>query len=689
MQRNEEDSTNNSYSDPARERFAHGSNGWSQDPRVTAREIAMVMLMNDITDQKGWNLKIFENTWVEQQKQAALQRHLISPKSWEWCLAETRDKTKLFERNKLVKCLDSGSNVCKSDTLITEDLRVELESALRAIINSKEHDENAPSTTPDGQVTRHIDPSLFPLVRGKTFVLDESDSVKLDSFFESFGYGTVYEMGMRPKNDFRLYARPSANDVDVRRSDRFQWLPCDVEFGKEDESSVKITSYINNVHPLHHKPLYQAVERLISASIEPWNQCLLKKENPERSWSNTDRKPPSGRVPLRIRTYGADWAPEPPAWGKDQNLTRLEADKTSPEYQEARRIAREYIGLPKDESFDGEGNPKHWYTSDDDVDIEEWEIWPIEAQVQDAWLKKYQPLHPEPGGAYSYEEWKRGQNGKAIFDRVDHRQRYFDGSKPPQDLDHEFYDISLQETFREKGLQVIVKTTSIDLTPESPEYKGSEWYFEAQLNEHIGATTAYYYDVQNITESKVSFRQRTTMCENEYVWQNPECYGDGLTGLASIFGFEFRDEIYAPKTQEIGYISTQQGRIVSWPNVMQHRIEPFTLVDRTKPGHRRAIVLYLVDPHYRIHSTKKVPPQQHDWWTEVALARKNFDSESRASALPQELLDLVSAGTEDWPMGMKEAKRIKREVEHDRMQAFQAVNFVMPTYMFEDGAWGP
>jgi hypothetical protein len=498
-------------------------------------------------------------------------------------------------------------------------------------------------------------------------------------------------MEMQPRNDgperFRLYADRNIQNEDFRWSDRFQWLPCDVKFGKEEELPVKITSYINNLHPLHHKPLYQAVERLIAASIEPWNQCLLKKENPKREWSDTDPKPQSGRVPLRIRTYGADWAPEPPSWGGAPKLRRLEADKTSPEYQEAREIVRDFLGLPKDDPFDGQGNPKHWYTSDDPVDVEDWEDYPIEAQVHDAWVEKYQPFHPEPGSAYSYEDWKRGQNGKAIFNRVDHRERYFDDSGPPEDLNHEFYDISLQEKFREKGLQIIVKTTSIDLTPESTEYEGSEWYFEAQLNEHIVSMTAYYYDVQNITESKLSFRQRTTMCENEYVWDNPQCYGDGLAGLATIFGFEFHNEDYAPKTQEIGSILTQHGRIVSWPNVMQHRIEPFALADRTKPGHRRAIILHLVDPHYRIPSTKKVPPQQHDWWAEAAFAKENFGSKSRA--LPQELLDVIRAKTGYWPMGIKEAERIKKEVELDCMQAYQAVYSEMPMYMFEDGAWGP
>lgn len=68
----------------------------------------------------------------------------------------------------------------------------------------------------------------------------------------------------------------------------------------------------------------------------------------------------------------------------------------------------------------------------------------------------------------------------------------------------------------------------------------------------------------------------------------------------------------APPVQEIGYISEAQGRPITWPNTLQYRVEPFTLVDVTIPGLRRFIVLSLVDPHYRLCSTRNVPPQWYD-----------------------------------------------------------------------------
>ena len=39
---------------PATQRFSHGFGDWAQD-RLTAREIAMMRLMNEITDKPNWH----------------------------------------------------------------------------------------------------------------------------------------------------------------------------------------------------------------------------------------------------------------------------------------------------------------------------------------------------------------------------------------------------------------------------------------------------------------------------------------------------------------------------------------------------------------------------------------------------------------------------------------------------------
>lgn len=42
-------------------------------------------------------------------------------------------------------------------------------------------------------------------------------------------------------------------------------------------------------------------------------------------------------------------------------------------------------------------------------------------------------------------------------------------------------------------------------------------------------------------------------------------------------------------------------------------MEPFSLLDPTKPGRRTIIAFFLCDPTYRVLSTSDVAPQQADW----------------------------------------------------------------------------
>ena len=69
--------------------------------------------------------------------------------------------------------------------------------------------------------------------------------------------------------------------------------------------------------------------------------------------------------------------------------------------------------------------------------------------------------------------------------------------------------VNLRKDFGEQGLQVIVKLANIELTPEKPNYDGGSWHVEGQLNERICATSLYYYDSKNVTDSYLAFRHRT------------------------------------------------------------------------------------------------------------------------------------------------------------------------------------
>jgi len=39
-----------------------------------------------------------------------------------------------------------------------------------------------------------------------------------------------------------------------------------------------------------------------------------------------------------------------------------------------------------------------------------------------------------------------------------------------------------------------------------------------------------------------------------------------------------------------------EGRCIAFPNIYQHRVSPFELRDKSKPGHRKILAFFLVDP---------------------------------------------------------------------------------------------
>ncbi|KAI6603354.1 hypothetical protein MCOR04_001755 [Pyricularia oryzae] len=124
------------------------------------------------------------------------------------------------------------------------------------------------------------------------------------------------------------------------------------------------------------------------------------------------------------------------------------------------------------------------------------------------------------------------------------------------------------EKYKDSGLQVIVKIASIKLTPDKPGFAGGAWHVESQMNERIVGTALSYLDSENITESCLELRMST---------------------------------------------NARPAKVVISPFPMSSSIasQP-RLQDSTRPGHRRFIAVWLVDPNIRIKNMGMVPPQHLD-----------------------------------------------------------------------------
>ncbi|KAL8906012.1 MAG: hypothetical protein Q9207_002297 [Kuettlingeria erythrocarpa] len=210
---------------------------------------------------------------------------------------------------------------------------------------------------------------------------------------------------------------------------------------------------------------------------------------------------------------------------------------------------------------------------------------------------------PEPGPYRSCES--RLRSGKLIKD----------GKLPTSirvDLQKEFWDI---------GIQAVIQVSSVDLDQERPEYPGEDWHVQDLMS------------LNSLT--------RTTK-------ETEEVYGV---------------EDLKPAIQELGSVIIREGRVISFPNVFQTKINPIKLYDSTKPGHLKMFVMHLIDPNRRIMSTSMVPCQRRDWW-----AREIRQKVPVLRRLPMEIFDHIIDMGDDFPVSSIKAEEMREEMMHERAE---------------------
>jgi hypothetical protein len=638
------------------DRFTHGIREWFQEPNITARELAMLSFMDKITDKPTWSTDVFDDKATSQLYQEALRSRLISPKTWDWCLSELQDMARIFQSNGRVLVYNLGVAICKSDVMVDEETRNVIKDELSVLESSFPSDAATLDSLFDTprQIHRLVDPLLYPLIYGKSRVLTEGEIVPLDDMFQHISKCNIAPnipvVGLHLLHHTPL-ASPSGWEMHRQRglswSTNFQRLPCEVAFLKSSGTGVRITSYINGLHPRSHG-LYHAIEKLISTSIEPWNDVLIKQG--------------CGRFPARIKTYGVSYEPPQP------DLVRFtEAGKHpgSESYYAAIEEAKAYCAQPDDYPYD----------SSDDEEIfpwlkekapDDWDAWcrsgkDLSKPVSNKHDRLTHFVHPEPGTAYTYQQWKAGQAWKAIEKGMS-RDHEPDVEGKTAQIPHEAYRVTLQDSFRQKGLQVIVKIDRIELNPSESRFPGSDWHVEGLHNEHIVANSMYILEEENTSEPRIDFRQETRMDRSQFDYEYD------LKAFLQVFDVPCKERILGgsltppPSLQTLGSVGLPVGRLLAWPNVLHHRITPFELVDKTKSGRRSFLTLSLVDPSYRICSTRNVPPQNHDWWAEQALAA----ALPRNVGVPRELVDHIESYTDNWPMGLEEATKVRDQMAKEQ-----------------------
>ncbi|KAL7932126.1 hypothetical protein V8C35DRAFT_329123 [Trichoderma chlorosporum] len=560
-------------------------------PALLVREICMLRVIEDITNEPEWCSK---------------------------CIAELRSKASLYEKTGLIPVLDYSVCVLKADKLISHSLSREMITGANKLESSLNN-----IRTSDSSVLYLIDPSLCPLIYGRSRILPNR-TISLTNCLEACGNGDI-TLDHAKLDDLEYWE--NARDIYSVISRSFQWLPCDVDINRD--GLAKIVSYINNLHPSKHADMYTSIQKFIQIALPAWDIVYQ--------------------------------------WPKKYHFQRMDTGGTCS------------ICTVPDICGDNECSPNNAPT----------EIW---SHYQDSdgddheqsALSSEAPNDDDVYLAYDDSEDENEHRNVRSKSKLNTREKWFNVTHPmyfPK-LKESTKGFRLQAsnvcranffTPQTRRIQVIASLTSIHLTPENPHYKGGVWNWDGLSNERIVSTARFYYDSDNVSSSYLYFRSLVSKDDiNDVLHDNV----NDCLNMERAFGVSSRTAMF----QDIGRVRVRPGGSIFYPSSHQHRDGPFSLVDRSRPGHCKFLTLHLVDPAITIISTANVPPQQKHWWTKSKVHHQGMEI---AEKLPPELCKMVHSYV-DMPIDHDEAEEIRQKFLEDRYTLKQELYVQLDEWRWND-----
>ncbi|KAI8922638.1 hypothetical protein BC831DRAFT_66906 [Entophlyctis helioformis] len=558
-------------------------------PYLTVKERQYLELRAAILNKPLWWTKftdpVIAAKWRDEAvEQGVTQRALSLLFSELAYLAEHEMRTVELASGDVVT-VTPGAAKCTtmSDDAIPESLRDALIRQVAVLEDVPDHKKDWHPGS-HGKVLDLVHPSLYPLVIGRSLVLSRDRRATA--------------ICMPPWDVLSANEHTSCSLAD-NGSNRFQWLPS--EFRVHENGTVSINSYINNLHPVWHNSLYKTIAKVFERFVPLFESVFAYRDG----------------VQLYITDVQEWYATREELQGLKRKMPELPSEDDDAGYKRARRFLRDRRDDSQEDSQDtddgsakdcdaankvgSQAGDKSEYVDRSEDDEEDGDKEEDEDEDKDD--------DDDDDDDDDYEDNDDDDDDYVDEEEEDQLDFYNQSGFLQPRLPFEFTPPALPfapVSLRGRNLQVIFKLANIHLTPKKPKYGGGSWHIEGIEGESIVATGIYYYDMDNITTSRLSFR-----CKPDV---------DGASFESEQYEYRYYEEVYGFRNefkigaQPMGSIQATQGRCIAFPNSWQHHVDPFKLADPSKPGYRKILAFFLVDPTKRIVSTAHVAPQQPAWY---------------------------------------------------------------------------
>ncbi|CAF3703325.1 unnamed protein product [Rotaria sp. Silwood1] len=245
--------------------FYPGSYGDGCEPK-TLIELTMMRLSGTIRTKLKWYGKMKDETIRNKWKQEASEQTSLTDKQINYVLAELEYYDSIRDGSMEMSSVDG---VWQSDELIPEDIKESLIECVKSFENVPENELDWHPGT-NKQIRDLVHPSLFCFVNQMTRVINDKNRImNVDNALEHINDGQIIDINAKESSSKN---KRQKSKHDYTRSNTYQWLPA--EFNVSKEGHVAIESYINNLHPVENKKLYQLIEQICERFIPLFNKAL-------------------------------------------------------------------------------------------------------------------------------------------------------------------------------------------------------------------------------------------------------------------------------------------------------------------------------------------------------------------------------------------------------------------------------